>query len=241
MKKTGQKFMQETKVQNLSESDQRKGLKQPPLEKAFDGVTHRLTPYEQLDKASITLDEAIIKRQTHRKYKDKPLSLDELSYLIYHMQGLKETLPQATKRTVPSAGARHAFDLYVLVNNVESLSSGLYQYVPSKHALGEVNLDASITDKIQAACFNQVMISNSAVTFLLVADLYRMSYRYVERGYRYLHLDAGHVIQNLYLSVEQINAGTCAIAAFNDDLLNQAIGVDGENNFSIYLATVGKI
>ncbi len=67
-----------------------------------------------------------------------------------------------------------------------------------------------------------------------------MRWRYGERGYRYLHMDAGHVCQNLYLAAESIGCGVCAIAAYNDDLLNQTLGLDGEELFVIYVASVGK-
>ena len=80
----------------------------------------------------------------------------------------------------------------------------------------------------------------SAATFLWVADKKRMEWRYGDRGARYLHLDAGHVCQNLYLSAEAIESGVCAIAAFDDDEINRVVGVDGKEQFVIYVATVGK-
>ena len=240
VKNTGQEFMQKTKAQNLSESDQKHGFEQPPLEKSFDGEMIELPSIETLPKQSILLDEAIMQRKTLRKYSENPITTEELSYLIYQSQGIKVLHPQATKRTVPSAGARHAFDLYLLINNVKGIEEGLYLYIPSKHALGIIKQNDSIKKDLELACFNQVMISSSAVTFILAANIYRMSYRYVERGYRYIHLDAGHVVQNLYLTSEAINAGTCAIAAFNDDAVNEVLSLDGTNEFAVYLATIGK-
>ncbi|MGL5512674.1 MAG: nitroreductase family protein, partial [Sporomusa sp.] len=65
-------------------------------------------------------------------------------------------------------------------------------------------------------------------------------YRYGQRGYRYLHLDAGHTCQNLYLAAEAVDSGVCAIAAFDDDCLNKALAIDGDNQFAVYVATVGK-
>ena len=73
-----------------------------------------------------------------------------------------------------------------------------------------------------------------------VADIKRIYWRYGERGYRYIHLDAGHVCQNIYLAAESINCGACIIVAFDDDVINQAVGVDGENQFVIYVSAVGK-
>ncbi len=78
------------------------------------------------------------------------------------------------------------------------------------------------------------------MTFAWTVDSYRMTWRYGERGYRYLHLDAGHVCQNLYLAAESVDCGVCAIAAFDDEAANRLLGLDGEEQFVIYFATVGK-
>lgn len=84
------------------------------------------------------------------------------------------------------------------------------------------------------------MVKNSAVTFFWAAVTYRMGWRYGERGYRYLFLDAGHVCQNLYLAAEAVGCGVCAIAAFEDDTLNQLLGLDGVEQFAVYVATAGR-
>jgi SagB-type dehydrogenase family enzyme len=143
-------------------------------------------------------------------------------------------------RTVPSAGARHAFETYLLLNNVEGLPPGLYRYLAIERRLLQLNLDPTMADQITDACWRQRMVKKSAVTFIWVAIKYRMVWRYGERGYRYLHLDAGHVCQNLYLAAEAIDCGVCAIAAFQDEELNRLLELDGEEEFAIYLATVGK-
>jgi len=141
---------------------------------------------------------------------------------------------------VPSAGARHALETYLLVNNVEGLEKGLYHFLPIGHKLEKVDTDAHIAGRIMAACLQQSFVETSAVTFIWSAVPYRMKWRYGERGYRYMHIDAGHVCQNLYLSAEAIGCGVCAIAAFQDEELNSALGIDGEEEFAIYVATVGK-
>ena len=84
------------------------------------------------------------------------------------------------------------------------------------------------------------MVAASAVTFIWVAVVHRMAWRYGQRGYRYLHLDAGHACQNLYLAAESVGCGVCAIAAFDDEDVSRVLGLDGEDQFAIYVATVGK-
>ena len=238
----GMEFMEKTKYKNLSPTDQMKKLPHPPVELGYNGLdTISLPLIKNIAGENITVSEAIQKRQSVRKYSDKPLALDELSYLLWCTQGVKSIESHLiTLRTVPSAGARHAFETYLLVNRVYGLASGLYRFLAVDHELFKVDLSEGISDKITYACLNQQFVKSSAVTFIWVADVYRMFYRYGERGYRYLHIDVGHVCQNLYLAAEVLNSGVCAIAAFDDDKLNSALGLDGEKQFAIYVATVGK-
>jgi len=98
----------------------------------------------------------------------------------------------------------------------------------------------NIAEQIVEASLKQGQIKNSAVTLIWFAVGYRTVYRYGDRGYRYMHLDAGHVCQNLYLAAESIGCGVCAIAAFEDDKLNAVLGLDGVDQFVIYIGTVGK-
>ncbi|MFW9992335.1 MAG: SagB/ThcOx family dehydrogenase [Candidatus Odinarchaeota archaeon] len=241
--KTGQEFMKKTQYKYLEHSDQMRGLPQPPLELPHDptkSVIDLPTP-ASIRVKDLTLRDAIERRQSVRKYSKQPLTLVELSWLLWCMQGVKEVIERpVTLRNVPSAGARHAFETYVLVNNVKDLQPGLYRFIAISHKLEEVNLDDSLASKLTEACLSQSMVKKSAVTFFLIAVAYRMKWRYSERGYRYLHLDAGHVFQNLYLAAENIDCGTCAVAAFDDEKLNELLGIDGVEQFAIYLAPVGK-
>jgi len=160
---------------------------------------------------------------------------------LWMTQGVKRfTKRPATLRPVPSAGARHAFETYLLANLVEGLAPGLYRFAASQHALVNLEMPADINEQITHACTDQNQVLTSAATFIWVAVTERMTWRYSQRGYRYLHLDAGHVCQNLYLAAEQIGCGVCAIAAFDDDLLNSTLHLDGEKLFAIYVASLGK-
>jgi len=239
----GKEFMEKTKYQNVSESMQRRGFPQPPLEYEYDHSVDliKLPATRELQQFPIDLKIAVERRRTLRNYQQIPLTLDEMTYLLWVTQGVKEiNNNKITKRTVPSAGARHAFETYLLINRVEGISPGLYRYLALEHALLPVNSGQDITQRVTAACLEQQQISSSALTFIWVAIKERMYWRYGERGYRYLHLDAGHVCQNLCLGAEAIGSGVCAIAAFNDDQLNTILELDGENRFVIYLGTLGK-
>lgn len=243
MKKIGKEFMEKTKYKYEEESDQEKGIKQPPLELKYDYKCNivDLPDPSEINIKDISLREAIEERHSLRSYSDKKLTLEELNFLLWCTQGIRDIrVGKATFRNVPSAGARHAFETYLLINNVEGLSTGVYRYIATENKLIEINMETGIEDKVVEACAGQKFINKSAVTFIWTAVPYRMSWRYGERAYRYLHLDAGHVCQNLYLSVEAIDCGVCAVAAFEDDELNDLLKIDGKDQFAIYVAAVGK-
>jgi len=234
--------MEKTKYKHLGESDQREGLSQPPLELPNDrgGATIALPEPSTIDVGTYDLREAIEGRRSVRVYSPEALTLDELSWLLWTTQGVQTARPGATLRTVPSAGARHAFETYVLVNRVEGLEQGLYWFMASEHKLRVIDLEPGLDDRVTAASLKQAIVKNSAATFIWVAVPYRMNWRYDERGYRYMHLDAGHVCQNLYLASEAVGCGVCAIGAYDDDGVNALLGIDGSEQFVIYMATVGK-
>ncbi len=239
----GPEFMRETQLKALDPSAESQGLPLPPLELPFpeDAPNIPLPKPDTIQVPEMSLRQAVEQRRTLRRYAGQPLTPEELAYMLWISQGVKRISSRpSTARTVPSAGARHAFETYVLVNQVEGLQPGLYRYLAIEHALLPDNLSPEITEQIAQACDNQIQVRTSAVTFVWVAVTERMVYRYGQRGYRYLHLDAGHACQNVYLAAENIGCGACAIAHFHDDQLNQVMGVDGEEQFVIYLASVGK-
>jgi len=237
----GREFMEKTRGSRLGPSPQQRGLPQPPLSVGLrQGRRMALPDPGSLEIGRIDLREAIDRRRSLRDYEDRPLSLDGLSLLLWCTQGVREVIPgRATFRTVPSAGARHPFETVVFARSVEGLDAAFYQYAAVDHALIEWPLASSGAERLAAACYGQAMIEESGATFLWVADAVRTTWRYGERGYRYIHLDAGHICQNLYLAAESIGAGACAIAAFDDDAINELLGLEDPDRFVAYLATVG--
>jgi SagB-type dehydrogenase family enzyme len=239
----GNDFFEKTKYAHLSEPAQKLGAPQPPLEQPVPGD---IIPISLPDAASIKIPpmdvrQAMEQRTSLRRYSQTELSLEELSYLLWITQGVKNVSDRpATIRTVPSAGSRHAFETYILINRVGALDPGLYRYSALKHLLYAINLEAGINEKLTTACKGQSHIRTSAATFFWAAEMNRMVWRYSERSYRYVLLDAGHVCQNLYLAAESMQCGVCAIAAYDDDLLNSALGVDGKDVLTVYAATIGK-
>jgi SagB-type dehydrogenase family enzyme len=243
MQPTGRIFMEMTRYDRLSRADQYLGLPAPSLEKPGpeDARFISLPKPEEISTPPLELRSAIESRRSIREYASDPLTQQELAYLLWCTQGIVERHePYATFRNVPSAGGRHAFETYLLVNRVSGLEPGLYRYLAFSHHLMPIEISPGMADKVMEACLRQSIVKDSAVTFIWSCVIYRMAWRYSERAYRLVHLDAGHVCQNLYLVAEQINCGACAIGAFDDELMARLLGIDGVDEFVIYCATVGR-
>ena len=239
----GKEFMEMTKYKNLGVYPQKQGVPMPPIELSVDSSQELidLPSGKDLQIENFDFVNLVEKRKSLRKYADEPITLEELAYLLWGTQGVKTVTDRPVSfRTVPSAGSRHPFETYLLVNQVSGLEPGLYRYLALSHQLARMNVFDGIREDLTSACLKQKHVYNSAVTFTWVAIPERTTWRYGSRGFRYIHLDAGHVCQNLYLLAESIDCGVCAIAAFDDDMANNALHLDGENQFVIYLASLGK-
>ncbi len=235
--------MELTRYDHISPSDQSLNLPAPPLEKAYppDGRFVTLPGPDTFTVPSLDLRTAIENRRSVRRYIRDPLSPEELSYLLWCTQGIVQVVaPYYTLRNVPSAGGRHSFETYLLINRVIGMKPGLYRYLSFSHRLLEIDTSPGMTDRVMAACLGQAFVRNSALTFLWSCVVYRMAWRYAERAWRLVHLDAGHVGQNLYLAAEQIGCGTCAMGAFDDQQMADLLGTDGIEEFVVYCAAVGK-
>lgn len=223
---------------------QSRGLPPPPVQKPFppDAKTFALPGPERFDAlCTAGLLDVLRNRRSVRRYADTPLSLEELAFLLWATQGVTERHGNlATLRPVPSAGARHAFETYLHCRNVETLTEGIYRYLPLKHRLLFEFAEEGLAARISEACFGQRFIGQGAVTFFWSVIPYRMEWRYGPAAHRVLPMDVGHVCQNLYLAAEAIGAGTCAIAAYDQEALDALLRLDGEEEFIFYLAPVGK-
>jgi SagB-type dehydrogenase family enzyme len=124
---------------------------------------------------------------------------------------------------------------------VENLSPGFYRYLPAEHQLlFEFQEDGAVA-KLGAAVQGQTFVCRSSVTFIWTAIPYRMEWRYGRAAHKFIAMEAGHVCQNLYLACEAIGAGTCAIGVYQQGLLDSLLRIDGEDEFTVYLAPVGKV
>jgi SagB-type dehydrogenase family enzyme len=245
--KTGRKFLEAGPWDEWlkQDTDQRKKVPPPPLQKPHPEGAKLidLVAPKDLTVGKMPLIEAINRRQSHRRYTAEALSLEEISFLLWAAQGVREIVENgtATRRTVPSAGSRHPFEVYLVVNRVTGLDPGLYRYLPLDHKLCFLRTDSELSKKVTKACRKQAFVGKGAVVFIWTTLPYRSEWRYATLTHKLIAMDAGHSCQNLYLAGEAIGAGICAIGAYNQEELDALLKVDGTEEFAVYVGVVGKI
>lgn len=225
-------------------SDQQKELPQPPLEKPYEEGA-QLIDLPELDKDTVIkphIHDCIVDRKSRRKYGEEALTLKELSYLLWTTQGVKEIKGNnyATFRPVPSGGARHPFETYLAVSNVEGLEKGIYRYIALEHKLLFLYGEENISEKIVKGTLGQKFAGTAPVTFIWSCVAYRGEWRYNVASHKTMLLDAGHLGHGLYLSCEAIGCGTCAIAAYDQKLMDELVQIDGQEEFVVYMSPVGR-
>ncbi len=233
----------------MNETDQSRGVPMPPVQKPLrEGETAVPLPqWRGAVKLNSALEDLIGARRSLRKFADEPLSAEELSFLLWATQGVREKRGERVLRNVPSAGNRHTTENYVALtrdvadaNGNVAFQKGIWRYLPLDHALVFQGCPENVGDRVTQAALFQAFVGSAPVIFFWACIPYRMEWRYAVASHKVIALDAGHICQNLYLAAESIGCGTCAIAAYNQSLADELLGVDGKEEFVIYLAPVGR-
>jgi len=237
IEKIGDKYQQETKYYRNRFGDGPDWSLQPDPYKSYPDNPKIELPKQNNIKTE-TLNYAILNRRSIRDFSKKPLSKEQLSYLIWASTGIQRKERGFEYRTAPSAGALYPIETYVVINNVKNIAQGVYHYNIESNHLEEIK-KGDHRSAIAEAALNQPMCYHAAAVFIWTAIFNRSKCKYGQRAYRYIYLDAGHIAENLALSATSINLGTCQIAALYDDEVNQIIDIDGITESTIYLSVVG--
>lgn len=206
----------------------------------------------EFDKLNISGDiwDLIMQRKSCRKYLPKELSMQELSFLLWAIQGIRKVAGRknpVTFRSVPSAGSRHPLETYLFANHISGLNKGIYHYLPGEHALEVWNSNRDYDTQLIRALCGQHFAASAPVLFVWSALPYRTEWRYGLKASKYILLDAGHMCQNLYLACGAIGCGACAIGAYDqdflDELLDFAPGPSSDSRYecAVYAACAGHI
>lgn len=186
----------------------------------------------------MTLDEALRRRKSVRDFQSKPIPLGHLSYLLWASSGVQRAEQGFEFRTAPSAGALYPIETYVVANEVRDLEPGVYHYGIRNHELEQIR-SGDARRQIAAAALGQAMCATAAAVFAWTAVFARAKWKYAERAYRYIYLDAGHIAENLALAAVSLDLGTCQVGALFDDEVNKLIEVDGTEESVLYMSVVG--
>lgn len=198
--------------------------------------TRTLIPLPAPTNRGLEFETALARRRSLREYAATPLTLAQLAQLAYAALGMTDR--ERGLRAAPSAGALYPFDLYLVINRVNGIASGIYRYLPDDHALALVQPGA-FGDRLAVAALGQETLKTAGVVFAMVAVPAQITRKYGDRGRRYIDMEAGHISQNLYLQATSLGLGSVAIGAFRDDAVNRLVGVDGTRATVVYLHPVG--
>lgn len=211
---------------------------QPPLYKTYPDAPRIVLPPPD-NRPGITLEEALQKRRSVRAYSDEPLTLAELSRVLFFTGGINAERFGAKLRAAPSAGALYPIETYLAVHHVTGMQPGVYHYTVADHTLALIR-EADVRSETVRQGLMQSFLGTCGVVVYFTVILQRLRWRYQERSYRYALLEAGHLAQNLYLAATSLGMGVCAVGAFLDDEVNAMLGVDGEQEAAVYMLSVGK-
>jgi len=188
--------------------------------------------------ATMDFAEVLRRRKSIRTFSNQPLSKEDLAFLLWASTGIQRIEHGYEFRTAPSAGALYPVETYIATNNVEDIEPGIYHYNIKDHLLEEIKT-GNFGEALAHAALNQEMCADASAIFIWTAVFERSKWKYSQRAYRYIYLDAGHVAENFALAVVSINCGSCHIGAFFDDEINSIVNIDGIEEGAICLSVVG--
>ena len=218
--------------------DSHVGVGQSGNHVADENTESYLLPPPILD-GDISVEQTLANRRSHRNFTEQALTMEQLSQILWAAYGVTN---ERGFRTAPSAGALFPLELFVVVGNVMGIEAGVYRYVASEHKLVKT-LDQDIREELSEAALGQRMVREAPVVIVYTAVMRRTTGRYGEQqGRRYVYMEVGHSAQNVYLQVEALGLGTCAVGAFGRDTSVTMLGLDSAaEEEMLYLMPVGYI
>lgn len=185
--------------------------------------------------SDVSVEEALIQRRSVRQYSQTPMSLAEISQLLWAAQGITH---ERGFRTAPSAGALYPLEVYLAAGSVDQLAAGLYRFNPAGHALLQM-MEGDVREEIFKAALRQGSILKAPAVMVIAAVYERVTGKYGERGVRYVHMEAGHAAQNVFLQAAALDVKTVVIGAFRDRQLKEALHLEKDVE-ALYIMPLGK-
>ncbi|MCD6510551.1 MAG: SagB/ThcOx family dehydrogenase [Thermoprotei archaeon] len=195
-----------------------------------------LLPMPELE-GRMSVEEAIATRRSIRSYERVPLKIEQVAQILWAAQGITD--PRRGLRATPSAGAIYPLNVYLVVGEdaVIDLPAGIYRYDASSHSL-IILRRGDVREELARAALEQPWVKEAPISLVITAVYERTTSRYGSRGIRYVHIEVGHVGQNVYLQAVALGLGTVAVGAFYDDEVRVVLGV-GEDEQPLYIMPIG--
>jgi len=206
-------------------------------------ATEKVKLPRKFKKLELSVGEAIKQRVSRRDYKGK-VTLKEVAQLLFYANGFKEVVDGDQygllyRSNAPSAGSRHPIELYVILREVVGIKDGVYHYDVENHQLEIINQD-KVSDKTVLALLNNQQPLLGANMILVMTAIYkRTAWKYGSRAYRFIHLDAGHIGQNIYLTSEALGLGVTGVGGWQEVILKKLLRIDGVKELPVYILTIG--
>lgn len=186
--------------------------------------------------SNVSVEQALKQRRSIREYQPAALDLQQAAQLLWAAQGITSA---NGFRTAPSAGMTYPLEIYLVVGNINKLQPGVYHYLPQSHTL-ELILDGDRRNQLTTAANNQSQIQRAPCDIVITANYKRTTAKYGSRGERYVHMEAGHAAQNIFLQAVSLKLGTVSMGGFTDSAVKMALHLPIEE-VPLYIMPVGKI
>lgn len=233
----GQRFHYETSFDDKGYKGKNIGWgEHVPLYKKYAEAPNTKLP--AADSAGMSVEKAIRNRRSVRYFAEQPLSLQQLAQILQSADGITDSSDDYDFRAAPSGGALYPIEIYVITRNIDTLADGLYHFQVSDNSLEHIK-EGDFGQQIHRAANEQDAVGLSPVTLILTARFDRSTVKYADRGYRYIYIEAGAICENVYLQVTSLGLGTVAVGAFNDDAVDELLGIDGVKEATLLMMPVG--
>ncbi|MDI6852920.1 MAG: SagB/ThcOx family dehydrogenase [Deltaproteobacteria bacterium] len=236
----GRRYLQQTRYSRAGLGEKRTSFPRAEPYKDYPSASQRVKLKPEISRQAADLWECLRVRRSQRQYRDRPLSLAELTDLVWAAQGVTLAGRHYLLRTAPSAGALYPVETYLAAYRVEGLDSGIWHLNIPNFELELISVGDFRRVLVEAG-IGQNFLGTAAAAFIWTGILNRAMWKYRERAIRYLFLDAGHICQNLMLAATALGLGCCPVGAFFDEEVERLIGVDGHDEVALYLAAVGPL
>jgi len=234
---------------SMSESDQKKGLPHPIYDNDKTKNLIELPEFKNIIVKNNYVD-LLLERKSERVFTNESITQEELAFMLWSANGVHSTRGNgiSTFRPVPSGGARHPFEIYFIVQNVEGLESGIYHYLPM-HNIGEMkvtierigDLPEQTPDTINALVVGQKWAVKAPVLLFISCIPYRAEWRYNDAAHRVMLIDLGHLGQNMMLSATSLGLGSCCLAAYHQVKCDALFGFNGIDEYIVYVLPFGNV